>query len=179
VELKSDLDFLSIEIAGERILLSPISLSASNDIYREFTNEITRYMFPSSPSDISQINSFIEMSVEGMNNQTDLVLKITNLESGDFLGVCGIHSKGNPRAPELGIWLKKSVHLNHYGREAISFLVKWAQENIVFNHLIYPVDRDNIPSIKVAEFLGGEIVGESAKESMSGTILNEITYKIS
>lgn len=178
MKLKSNIDFLSIEIVGERILLNPISLNSSNDIYREFTNEITRYMFPTSPSNISQIISFIEMSLEGMKNQTDLVLKITDLESGDFLGVCGIHSKGNPKEPELGIWLKKNAHKKHYGREAISFLVKWAHKNIVLNHLIYPVDRDNIPSIKVAEFLGGEIIGESTKESMSGTILNEITYKI-
>lgn len=178
MKLKSDLDFLSVEIVGERVLLSPISLNFSKDIYREFTNEITQYMFPSSADDISEIISFIEMSVEGMNNQTDLVLIISDLESGGFLGVCGIHSRGNPKEPELGVWLKKSAHLKHYDREAISILVKWAKENIVLNHLMYPVDRDNIPSIKVAEFLGGKIVGEGAKESMSGTILNEVSYKI-
>jgi len=176
--LESNLDFLSIEIVGKRVLLNPISLDSSDEIFREFTSEITKYMLPSPPSDISQIVSFIEMSIEGMNNKTDLVLKISDLESGEFLGVCGLHSRGKPKEPELGVWLKKSAHHKHYGREAISNFVKWTQENVVLNYLIYPVDKENIPSVKVAESLGGQIIGEGIKENMSGNVLNEVIYKI-
>ena len=73
---------------------------------------------------------------------------------------------------------QKSAHFKHYGREAIYHLVKWAQENIVLNYLMYPVDRDNTPSRKIAEYLGGEIFREDVRKSMSGTMLNEVAYKI-
>ncbi len=53
VEPKKNLDFNLVEIEGERILLSPISSSFSEDIFREFTSEITRYMFPASPTELS------------------------------------------------------------------------------------------------------------------------------
>ncbi len=113
-----------------------------------------------------------------MENKSDLVLVINDISTGEFLGVCGLHGKNNPKEPELGVWLKKSAHFQRYGREAIYYLVKWTQENIVLNYLTYPVDRDNIPSRKIAEYLGGEIFREEVKKSMSGAMLNEVSYKI-
>lgn len=53
-----------------------------------------------------------------------------------------------------------------------------AQKNIVLNYLTYPVDRYNIPSRKIAEYLGGEIFREEVKKNMSGVMLNEVSYKI-
>ncbi len=135
-------------------------------------------MFPASPSEICEIDSFIEMSREGMVNKTDLVLVIIDKNNSDFLGVCGLHGTKKPKEPELGIWLKKSAHSKHLGREAIQYLVSWAQENIEYNYLVYPVDKENIPSRKIAEYLGGTVFRENTKKSMSGNILNEVVYKI-
>ncbi|MFV2055035.1 MAG: GNAT family N-acetyltransferase [Thiohalomonadales bacterium] len=179
METKLKLDFNSINIVGERISLSPISLDYIDDIFREFTNEITRYMFPSPPTEISQVISFIELSRQGMRKKHDLVFVIREISTGEFLGVCGMHGKTTPKTPELGIWLKKSAHFQHYGREAIYYLVEWVREKIIFTYLLYPVDRDNIPSRKIAEYLDGKIIHRGIKKSMSGSLLNEVVYKIS
>jgi len=178
VETTKYINFKTVKIKGERILLSPVTSKYRNYIFNEFTKEITRFMFPASPSELSQVDSFIEVSKKGMDNKTDLVLVITDINNGEFLGVCGLHGNKAPQEPELGIWLKKSAHSKYLGREAISYLVKWVKENIEYNYLVYPADKENIPSRKIAESLGGEIFREAARENMSGNILNEVAYKI-
>lgn len=178
METTKTIEFQTVKIEGERILLSPISAKYREYIFQEFTDEITRLMFPATPNEIGEIDSFVELSIDGMKNKTDLVLVITNIENDEFLGVCGLHGSKQPNEPELGIWLKKSAQSKHIGREAIKYLVIWVKENIAFNYLVYPVDKENIPSRKIAEFLGGKIFREEKKESMSGTVLNEVAYRI-
>jgi len=178
VETTKKIDFKTVKIEGERVLFSSLTSEYRKYIFKEFTKEITRFMFPASPSEISEIDSFIERSREGMENKTDLVLVITDKNNNDFLGICGLHGNKRPKEPELGIWLKKSAHSKYLGREAIKYLVSWVQKNIEYNYLVYPVDKENIPSRKIAEYLGGKVFHENTKKNMSGNILNEVTYKI-
>ena len=63
-------------------------------------------------------------------------MAITKKENGEFLGCCGFHGKGNPRTPELGIWIKKDAHGKKYGREAIKTLTSWVVENIDFDFIV-------------------------------------------
>ena len=48
----------------------------------------------------------------------------------------------------------------------------------MFNYLVYPVDKENIPSRKIAECLDGKIFREETRVSMSGLVLNEVAYRI-
>jgi ribosomal-protein-alanine N-acetyltransferase len=178
MQTKQAVDFNSVVIDGERIKLVPISQQYSQVIYSEFTEEITRYMVPSTPSNIGEVEAFIDSSVGNMTNNQDLTLVILKKENEEFLGVCGLHGKSNPQEPELGIWLKKSAHGNRYGQEAIRYLVEWSKRYIDMNHMVYPCDKDNIASRKIAEHLNGSIFREAQIKSMSGTVLNEVAYKI-
>jgi len=78
VETTKKINFKTVKIEGERLFLSPLTSEYRKYIFKEFTKEITRFMFPASPSEIGEIDSFIEMSREGMENKTDLVLVITD-----------------------------------------------------------------------------------------------------
>ncbi len=77
-------------------MLAPVSRAFSEDIFKEFTAHITRYIGP------------------------------------------------NPA--ERGLWLKKSVQGKRLGRETIALLVQWEKYNLALSHLIYFVDKNNIPS---------------------------------
>lgn len=48
------IDLLSVEIKSEGLRLVPISLEHDQDIFQEFTTEITTYMFPKPADDISE-----------------------------------------------------------------------------------------------------------------------------
>jgi [ribosomal protein S5]-alanine N-acetyltransferase len=170
-------DPLSLTIAGNRIQLVTISNQFDRDIFREFTEEVTLYMFPSPAREISETRCFITESRQAIQVGHNFQFAILS-KSGEFLGCCGLHGEENVRTPELGIWLKKSAHGREFGREAIHTLVDWARRNIDIDAFIYPVDRRNIPSRKIPESLNGKIIKEASKETPTGKFLDLVVYQI-
>ena len=172
------LDFTRVNITSERLLLTTNLKRYSEDIFREFNDDIIQYMLPRPAEKIEETMAFINDSLIGMRGGWNLALTITIRKSGAFLGCCGLHGKGRYRTPELGIWIKKSAHGHKYGREAIQALAFWAYEHLDLDFLIYPVDRANIPSRKIAESLGGQVFEEKQVKTARGGFLDEVKYKI-
>ena len=84
------------------------------------------------------------------------------------------------------MWVKQSAHGKKIGREAVVALEEWAQHNIDFDYIRYPVSQENIPSRKIAESLGGIVEkDEQGDEKVTTMIssdpnkfLQEVIYKI-
>jgi [ribosomal protein S5]-alanine N-acetyltransferase len=171
-------DLLALNIEGVRLRLVAISENFEDDIFKEFTSEITRYMFPPSAKDLRETRQFITESKRSMKIGNDLHFAIISKPVEEFLGCCSLHGEDKIRTPELGIWIKKSAHGKHYGREAIHTLVSWSWTNIDLDYFTYPVDRKNIASRKIPESLGGEVIKEVKIETPTGKILDEVVYKI-
>ncbi len=171
------MELLEIEIYTSRLFLQPISMKYKEDIFREFTEEITIYMHPRPPKEIFETESFINDSVLEMKNGNHLIFVILEKDTQEFLGCTGIHEI-NTQKPLFGIWLKKSAHGKGYGLETISALKTWAEDNLDYEYLVYPVDKANIPSRRIPEKLGGEIFKEYDWTNLSGKILNLVEYKI-
>lgn len=133
------MNLLNVEISTNRLLLQPISMEYKKDIFSEFTDEITMYMYPRSPKNIYETEAFINESIVEMKNSSDLALVILKKEFQEFLGCAGIHNL-TQKNPELGIWLKKAAQGNKYGLEAITAIKHWADGNLDYKYLSYPVD---------------------------------------
>ncbi|MBD2578260.1 GNAT family N-acetyltransferase [Oscillatoria sp. FACHB-1406] len=172
------INFLELTLESERLRLVPISEQFASDIFREFTPEVTKYMSPSPPQEISETQHFITETRRWMEIGNNLVFAILSKQTEEFLGCCGLHGRGKIDKPELGIWLKKSAHGHHYGREAIRTLVDWGWQHLDLDCMIYPVDRQNIPSAKIPQSLGGKPIEESKLETQNGEILDLIVYQI-
>ncbi|NJK47368.1 GNAT family N-acetyltransferase [Candidatus Gracilibacteria bacterium] len=172
------IDLLSLTIEGDRLRLVTISDEFEQDIFQEFTDEITIYMLPSPAKDIEETRSFIAKSRDAIAAGNNLQFAILSKTKEEFLGCCGLHGEEKIRTPELGIWLKKNAHGSGYGREAIHTLVNWSRKNIDLDYFIYPVDRRNITSRKIPESLGGKIIEEFTVETLTGKFLDEVVYKI-
>ena len=175
--LKPEYLFFNVKISTNRLLLKPISMTYKADIFAELSDEITTYMYPRSAKEIAETEAFINDSIFGMKIESHLILVILNKESQEFLGCTGIHYI-NRKNPEIGIWVKKSAHGNGYGLETVTALKKWTEENLDYEYLIYPVDRENIPSRRIPETLGGQIVKEYEQTNLSGRVLHVIEYRI-
>lgn len=169
-------DLHRIVIDAARIELRTLSAEYTEEIYREFTPEITRYMMAAPPDGIGDTVAFIQGAWSALERSEDFHFVICRRSGAEFLGVCGLH--GRAALPELGIWLKKSAHGQGYGFEATAALKAWAEYCIEFDSLVYPVDRRNLPSQRVAEKLGGKIIGERTVTSLSGAVLDEVIYGI-
>lgn len=170
------MNLLNVKIFTPRLLLKPISMDYKEVIFSEFTEEITTYMYPRPAENITDTETFIQQSLEGLKKGTNLEIVILAKDSQEFLGCAGIHNLN--KEPALGIWLKKSAHGNRYGLEAITALKEWADKNLDYEYLIYPVDKRNIASRKIPESLGGKIVKEYEKLNLSGNILQIVEYWI-
>jgi RimJ/RimL family protein N-acetyltransferase len=73
---------------------------------------------------------------------------------------------------------QKAAHGNKYGLETITAIKHWADRNLDYEYLIYPVDKANIASRKIAEALGGEVCREYQKTNLTGNVLNTLEYRI-
>ncbi|MBD2357165.1 GNAT family N-acetyltransferase [Tolypothrix sp. FACHB-123] len=166
-----------MQIESKRLILVPISPAYREIIFQEFTPEITEYTYAVSSADIAQTDQFINQSMKELEKGTNLVLVILLKETKEFIGCIGLHDI-NTNTPELGIWTKKYAHGNYYGREAISILKAWAEQNLNYEYLRYPVDKRNIPSQKIPESLGGIIAAEYDKINLGGKLLHTVEYRL-
>ncbi|MBT7088352.1 GNAT family N-acetyltransferase, partial [bacterium] len=171
-----NLDAVLIETA--RLYLKPISIDYKDEIFKNFTKEITKYLLSSPVNDISITINFINLSIKQRKKCTDLVLVILNKKTKEFLGICGLHTLHKKEQPDLGIWLKAAAHGHGFGKEAIHGLKQWTDNTLDYDYLIYPVDRQNIPSRKIPESMGGVIYKEEKIKTPDGRILDEVVYKI-
>ena len=171
-------DFETLVIVGERIFLTTDADSYENEIFQEFTTEITHYMTPQPCKNREEFAMVRQQFAQQRARKTDIVFVILNNESSEFLGCCGIHANEDARFPYVGLWIKKGAHGHGYGREAIRTLVQYASENLMVDGFMYPVDRRNMPSRKIPESLGGSIVDEIKVMSMSGRELDQVVYRI-
>jgi RimJ/RimL family protein N-acetyltransferase/predicted nucleotidyltransferase len=170
-------DFSKMILISTRLKLVPISMEYAHDIYKHFTAEIARFMWPSAPKSLDEIKQHIEIRRTRMINGEDISLMILSNESGEFLGYMTL-DEIQFKTPELGIWLKKSAHGHGLGYEAINLLKSWAESSLEYDYFKYPVHKNNIPSRRLAEKIGGKIEDEYIKISESGNPLDEYEYRI-
>jgi len=169
-------NYLDLSLESNRLKLIPASLNYAEEMCKEFTSEITKYMWPSAPKSQRDIKNHILFQQKKMEQGEELFLVIKKKDTEEFLGCAGFHQI-NSQTPELGIWLKKSAHGFNYGFEAINLLKNWAEENINYQYLKYPVARQNIFSRKIAEKMGGKLQDEYIKTNESGQLLDEVEYR--
>lgn len=164
-------------IRTSRLKLVPISLVYKDIIFQEFTPEITAYMYVQPAQHISGIIKFIDESIAKMKKGNCLALVITKKYDNEFLGFIDLRNI-DKKTPKIGLWIKKSAHGHKYGREAAQGLKKWVNENLDYKYIIYPVEKENIPSRKVAEMLGGKIAKRYTQKNMSGRMQDMLEYRI-
>ncbi|WP_050814306.1 hypothetical protein [Anaplasma marginale] len=67
-------DLESLKIESKRLILQPIALKFKQDIFQEFTSEITTFMGAKPAENIQETESFIRKCLEDRQNKKDLVL---------------------------------------------------------------------------------------------------------
>lgn len=166
------------EIETENLILAKINDSHAQDIFDNFTEDLTRYMYPCPAKQIDQTLEFIHHSLIEMKKDETIQLVILNRTDRSFIGCIGLH-KLTEATPEPGLWLRKEAHGKGYGFEAMEALIQWARKNLNKDCFIYPVDQRNMGSRRIAEKLGGVSHGKvSETRGMAGNELQIIEYRI-
>jgi RimJ/RimL family protein N-acetyltransferase len=173
----NEMNLLDVIIETERLILKPITLNYAEDIFKEFTWEITKYMYPKPFDNIQEINKLIEESIIKVKNEVSLYMVILDRNNNEFIGCTGWEIFDTSK-PELWIWIKKSSHNKSFGLEAMTGLIEWTHENIKFDYLIYPACKNNIASRRLPEKNKGKIMGEEKSLGEAGNELDECIYWI-
>ncbi len=170
------MDLSNVTIETERLLLVPMSEKYREDIFQNFTEEITEYLFAQPTDNIQDTDIFITRAKKNITEGSSLTISIINALTGEFIGCGGIH-KLKTKTPEFGIWVKKSTHGNRYGREAVIGLKEWA-ENIGYKQFTYGAVVHNEPSKGIAKSLGGFVVGIKPYFNQTGKKHEIVVYRI-
>lgn len=161
----------------KRLNLIPSNMDYCDDIYREFTVEVARYMIPQPSEDKQETVKFLQECQQAFELATDLEVIILDNQSEEFLGCLGVLGL-NRKTPSLGLWLKKSAWRKGYGQEAVKAILDWLKTYKQYRYILYPVDRDNIASRRLVESCGGVLDNVYAEKNTLGRVLNVCEYHI-
>lgn len=170
-------DLSNIIIETPRLLLVPVDSKYADDILRESTPELRKYMRRKAPKDISETLAFVERAQEQRKTGEALRLTILDKTTSEFIGGTDIVQL-NSRTPRLGAWIKQTAQGNKYGLETIKSLADWASHNVDYDYFILRIDKRNVPSIKIAETLGAVIDKEYLTTTEDGRTLTMVDYRL-
>ncbi len=171
------MDLSSVSLSSQRLLLKSFTSDDVREAFLAATPAIARFM-PWEPAPSLEAFERIWRSwIPKMRAGTDVSLAVRHKASLEFLGAAGLHST-DAIEPEVGIWIKESQHGYGYGREAIATIVAFAASDLGKQAVVYPVVEQNVPSRRLAESLGGRIIGTRLLRKATGVEHPEVVYRI-
>lgn len=160
-----------ILIQSSRLQLSQLQISDAEDVFKCITPAVAKFMQWEPPQSLSEYKARHEKMLQSEDRST-FYFVIRRLDNMECLGLAALED-ADALSPELGIWLKESVHGQGFGGEAVRAVAEWAFKTLGKESFIYPVAVQNIPSRRIAEGLHGEIIG-----SRTNPKYESVVYKI-
>lgn len=148
---------LIIDIQTKRLHLKPFSPADAREAFDAITPTLTRFMAFDPPLSRSAFEAVWRQWLFTIADGSDLTFVIRHRESGDFIGLAGLHNTQSPE-PELGIWVSEQEHGHGYGLEAVSAVLAWGVAVFDPHAFRYPVAEANRASRRIAEKLCGHVV---------------------
>ena len=145
--------FYNTVLETKRLRLIPIASVYRKAIFEAFTETLARSTYPQPTGNIADIDTVISESSASRAREGNLQYVVLLKETGEFIGCAGLHNI--PVKPEPGLWLKESSWKNGFGFEIIEAIRCWAKDHLECAYLYYPVRKENVPSRRIAEKLGG------------------------
>lgn len=170
-----DLRWLSLR--SERLRLRAYTEADAEEVFAAVTPNVARFMAWEPEPSIAAHHALFARLVASMAEGREFAAAIRLARTGEFIGMAGLHRlRSDP--PELGVWLKEAAHGAGFGREAVARLTRWASDLLRVKAFAYPVAGPNMASRRLAEALGGQIVGRSRFTKPSGASYELVVYRI-
>ncbi|MET4575488.1 GNAT family N-acetyltransferase [Ottowia thiooxydans] len=159
----------TISIETARLSLRPFSPKDADEAFDCITSTLTRYMSFDPPTSKTAFETIWRSWLNEIEAGIDFTFAIRTRPLNGFIGLAGLHRVQEPE-PELGIWVRENEHGHAYGREAVASLAGWAAKTLHVASFVYPVAEENMPSRRIAESLGGTVVGRHATQKYNALI---------
>ncbi len=178
--------FPSDGLETQRLKLQLIDESFAEDIFRELTSDVAKYMSTPLPNKVEDTINRIRSTIQKINNGEEIVVVWIDKISNEFIGIRWLH-KISSGHPEPWLWTKKqnSLWKGWIGKEWLIEFIDWVQKNLEFDYLTFYIDENNKPSQKLGAAIwwiadideeGNKIILKSA--TSLGNELNLVKYKL-
>jgi RimJ/RimL family protein N-acetyltransferase len=164
-------------ITSARLTLRAFSAADAAESFAEANARIAKYMSWNPPASAGEYQTIWKAQLFNMKAGRELSLVIRLTSTNEFIGRAGLHP-ANSTLLETGIWIKESAQGRGFGREAVAAVIKWASETFHPSGFLYPVVDENIPSRRLAEALGGEIIGTRHRQKAGDKDRKLLLYRI-
>ena len=141
-----------IRFTTEKLQREVLSMKYVQEIFKELTDEVTKYLRVPTPKKIEQEEEWIIKSKETYEKGENINFIVTD-HDGDFIGTCGVVEL-NTSTPEVGLRLKESARGKGYGKEMIAGLIDRLEAHKKFDYIVYRAHKENIATKKIAESFG-------------------------
>ena len=156
-----------IVIQSPRLQLSLFQMRDAPEVFGCITPAIARFM-PWEPPAWAEYMTRCERRVQAPEaNRFSFVIR--RLDNAECLGMASFED-ADTDSPELGLWIKESAHRQGFGSEIVAALVDWGHAFLGKASFIYPVAEQNTASRRIAEHLGGEIIGSRTNPKYDSVI---------
>jgi len=158
-----------IDLRTARLWIRPFRPEDAAEIYAGITPALTRHMNWEPPASAADFAIVWRSWPAAFQAGTDIHFVARRRTDNEFCGIVGLHQIGETQ-PELGIWIKEAVQRSGFGTEALTAVARWASQHQAPEGFVYPVAEENKPSRRLAEALGGTIIGRRAGSKYSSII---------
>jgi RimJ/RimL family protein N-acetyltransferase len=148
----------------------------AREAFEAATPTIARFMTWEPAPSLEAFAPIWQSWIRKMRAGTDVSFVVRGKPSLEFLGAAGLHNT-DAAEPEAGIWIKESQHGYGYGRKAVAMIVAFAASDLGKRAIVYPVVKQNDPSRRLAESLGGRIIGTRILRKAGGIEHPEVVYR--
>jgi len=165
-----------IVIRSPRVQLIQFQMTDAQEVFGCITPAIAKFM-PWEPPLWREYLARCEKRV-GAPEPNEFSFVIRRLDNKECLGMASFEGADSV-SPELGLWLKESVHGQGFGREVVAALVEWGHVTLGKESFLYPVAIQNTASRRIAEYLCGEIIGNLKKPKYDSVVYRIPFYEAS
>lgn len=152
------MDLSSVSLSSQQLLLKSFTGDDAREAFEEATPTIARFMAWEPAPSFEAFASIWQSWIPAMRAGSDVHFAVRHKPSLEFFGAAGLHNI-DAEEPEAGIWIEESRQGYGYGCEAVATIVAFAGDALRKRAVLYPVVGQNGPSRRLAERLGGEIIG--------------------
>ena len=146
-----------IELRSSRLVLCETRASDADELFDAIDPAVARFMAWDVPKSRAVHRARVEArAADGDGRAAHFTIR--RRDGHDCLGAAGVEALDTER-PEIGLWLRTSAQGHGYGTEAVRTLLAWAGDRTGRAAFAWPVAPDNVPSVRLAERLGGRVVG--------------------
>lgn len=157
------------QLQTHRVVLRPFTPADAPEAFACITERLTRYLAWEAPRTIHEFRLVWEGWINAARAGSDLHFVARLSQTDEFLGLLGLHRIPSTR-PEIGIWLRDEAQGQGHGQDMVAALIRRATARYAPPYFRYPVAVENRPSRRIAEKLGGTIIGRYRTQKLDGVI---------